>query len=524
MRTLSVRDADRAVRSVAVVDVAQESARAGAQSGLAGTLAELGYDVTLVRPEARRRGAGLTGSGKIHSLIAPRPCIDVHPRFLSLSYQLYLALRATTFDAIVFEDRGGHGYCTARARQVGLGFANTSVVVACSGGALYDAARDSRLYLSKGELATGVLERLALGLADVAIFDDDAQIEWLDAAGWVVPSSRVVGSVDWSDAASWAEMRRPEGQGSQASGVDVLPPVSIVVPRYERTSFLPQCLDGLVTQSHLPAEVIVADDGSSSSAAIRQLEELESRSWPWPLRILRLPHGGVSAARNAGWRAATSALVAFVDDDDVLFPEALEVLARSCLLSGADVVTSGSRSFSGDAAPRARDGDVIGLHLGEPYELGLLTNYYGGVTSLWSRPLLEQLGGFRGGTLVEDWELLARAALSGARVVSVPDAVFWYRLTPQGRYSADPLANRPKDLIALAEAHASQLPAQLRLLPLLAVGAYEELERQRVAAQPWRRRSAARARLLLERARDVTTEEGASAAIKRTLRYVGGKS
>src|SRR5207244_5377970 len=104
--------------------------------------------------------------------------------------------------------------------------------------------------------------------------------------------------------------------------------------------------------------------------------------------------------------------------------------------SGADAVAAGWMQFRGDALPTPHEHDVLKIFLGRPAELGLLANHYGGPTVLWRRELLDRVGGFTPSALSEDWEILSRATLAGARVAGVPGAVYWYRQAPGGRFRA----------------------------------------------------------------------------------------
>jgi hypothetical protein len=98
-------------------------------------------------------------------------------------------------------------------------------------------------------------------------------------------------------------------------------------------------------------------------------------------------------------------------DEDELDPQCVETLRRAQAASGADVVTCGVRTTHGRR-------EEIDLFLGEPRGLGAIANYYGSV-GLYRRSLLEaqpvpDVDGDR------EWVRLARLALDGARIVSVP--------------------------------------------------------------------------------------------------------
>jgi len=91
--------------------------------------------------------------------------------------------------------------------------------------------------------------------------------------------------------------------------------ISVVIPTFNRAALLRRVLDSLTRQS-IPRdrfEVIVVDDGSTDDTSDVCREMAPHLS----LIYLPLDHGGISAAKNAGLRAAAAPIVLFFDDDDV---------------------------------------------------------------------------------------------------------------------------------------------------------------------------------------------------------------
>lgn len=106
------------------------------------------------------------------------------------------------------------------------------------------------------------------------------------------------------------------------------PRVSVVVPCYQSAATIGRAIESVARQSMRALEIIVVDDGSSDDT-VRVLGALrESFDDNW-LRIIELGRNlGPSAARNAGWDAASGDFVAFLDADDAWNPRKLEIQSR----------------------------------------------------------------------------------------------------------------------------------------------------------------------------------------------------
>lgn len=93
---------------------------------------------------------------------------------------------------------------------------------------------------------------------------------------------------------------------------------SVIIPTFNHAAFLPDAIRSALAQD-CPVEVIVVDDGSTDGTAAMVRESFPN------VRLIELPHGGPSMARNAGLDAAQGEFVQFLDADDVLDPRKLAV-------------------------------------------------------------------------------------------------------------------------------------------------------------------------------------------------------
>jgi glycosyltransferase involved in cell wall biosynthesis len=96
------------------------------------------------------------------------------------------------------------------------------------------------------------------------------------------------------------------------------PAISVIIPVFNRGYCLADTLRSVCAQTFTDFEVVVVDDGSTDdSAAV-------ARSFGERVRVLTQKNSGVSAARNAGLRAARGRFIAFQDSDDLWHPRKLE--------------------------------------------------------------------------------------------------------------------------------------------------------------------------------------------------------
>lgn len=115
---------------------------------------------------------------------------------------------------------------------------------------------------------------------------------------------------------------------------------SIIIPIYNVSAFLPQCLDSVDRQSCRDFEVICVDDGSTDdSFAVAERVTVGKDNW----HLIHQENQGLSCARNTGLACATGDYVLFLDSDDWLEPNALEVLSSN--LNDEDMLCFSGRRF-----------------------------------------------------------------------------------------------------------------------------------------------------------------------------------
>ncbi len=101
--------------------------------------------------------------------------------------------------------------------------------------------------------------------------------------------------------------------------------VSVIIPVYNRSEYIYDCMDSLFRQTYENFEVIIVDDGSTDGTVeiCKKFAENDSR-----IKFFSQSHGGVSAARNLALLHATGEYVFFLDSDDMIYPLIFETLVN----------------------------------------------------------------------------------------------------------------------------------------------------------------------------------------------------
>src|SRR2546428_1949334 len=189
-----------------------------------------------------------------------------------------------------------------------------------------------------------------------------------------------------------------------------MPNVSVVVPTHNRASMLREHLQALSAQTYprrLTEWIVVCDGCIDDSADVAREAGAD--------RVIELEGRGAAAARNAGLAAATSPLVAFLDDDIIPTPGWLVALLDDVSPGKANTLHMGYCPYAPSAIRTHLDRRNAGWYetklqpLSDPSHAWRFTDFFGGNFAADRRALLA-LGGFdQRFALFEDAELALRA-------------------------------------------------------------------------------------------------------------------
>ena len=265
------------------------------------------------------------------------------------------------------------------------------------------------------------------------------------------------------------------------------PRVSVCILHFNRPEMAEQAVASAVAQTYEQLEILIFDDGSHAPGAVEALEALVA-AHDGRIRLVRQDNRYLGAARNGAARAATGDYVYFLDDDNVLKPEAIATLVKAAETIGADCLGSFSDIFRGAGPPRAATAGWRILQAGDDGGFTLFQNAILDGNALCRRDAFLELGGNTEdyGIGKDDQEFFARATHAGRRVAIVPEALFWARHGTVGLKSLhfDPHAGHFRVL----QAYWPTMDPRYRGLLLLLQGLFIEREewlenlRKKVAA------------------------------------------
>ncbi len=184
--------------------------------------------------------------------------------------------------------------------------------------------------------------------------------------------------------------------------------VTLVIPGRNASGTVEACLEAVVPLLDLGLlhEIIFVDDGSTDDTA--------SRVERFPVRRIAGTGQGPGAARNLGWRAATTPLIWFIDSDCVSDPFALELL----LQLHTDSPYVGVGGSYGNMRPESLLACLIHEEIIERHRAMLEeVNFLATFNVLYSRDMLEKVDGFdERFIMAQDAELAFRIRQSGGRL------------------------------------------------------------------------------------------------------------
>jgi hypothetical protein len=201
------------------------------------------------------------------------------------------------------------------------------------------------------------------------------------------------------------------------------PSLSVVIAAYQAASTVGDAIESALTQTLLPLEVIVCDDGST--------DDIEAAVAPFrgSIEFLRKDNGGEASAKNAAARQASGEFVVILDADDVFLPTRLEALAELAVARpDLDILTTDAYLEIDGSVVRRCYTDSYRFVVDDQRRGILRQNFIFGHAAVRRERLLA-VGGFdQSIRQTTDWDCWLRMILDGSRAGLVAEPLSRYRL------------------------------------------------------------------------------------------------
>lgn len=205
--------------------------------------------------------------------------------------------------------------------------------------------------------------------------------------------------------------------------------VSVIVPVYNTSRYLSECLESIIAQSYSNIEIICVNDGSTDNSLeiLQKYAAKDSR-----IKIISQKNQGQSAARNIGLSLCTGDFIIMVDSDDTIDNKLIKICLEHMKKYDVDGVYFNSDRFN-------EKGDVWNVYTGLPYVpenseiIDTKTSFFASTWSnapwgIYNRNIIENHNlRFIEGMTYEDWEFVTHYTLYCKKIYWLNKVLYHYR-------------------------------------------------------------------------------------------------
>lgn len=158
--------------------------------------------------------------------------------------------------------------------------------------------------------------------------------------------------------------------------------ISILVPVYNAEQYIKRCIDSILAQTYTDFELVLLDDGSkdNSGTICDEYAARDSRT-----RVIHTSNKGVGFARNRLIEAANGEYICFVDSDDYIEHNMLEILHNNIIQYNADIALCGIRILFPKIVRSSNDDPSEQRLLNKKEAVGELIDNWKITCSTWSK-------------------------------------------------------------------------------------------------------------------------------------------
>jgi teichuronic acid biosynthesis glycosyltransferase TuaG len=248
--------------------------------------------------------------------------------------------------------------------------------------------------------------------------------------------------------------------------------ISIIMPAYNAEMYIGKSIESVLYQTYPYWELLVIDDGSTDSTkdVVRKFLGLDSR-----IKYFYQDNGKQGKARNLGIEKSKGEYLAFLDSDDLWFPNKLEIQIQGIIEKDVDLIFCDSYIFSDDNSILESDkvGVKDGVYSGEnAVKIFIECNRIPILTVLAKKSAIQKVGGFIENDDVqygEDYHLWLKLLLNGSIFYSTDQVLAKYRVhsesvTMQDKYQFYKILELFYDLKSFRAEYSNRIEKKIRHL------------------------------------------------------------
>ena len=214
------------------------------------------------------------------------------------------------------------------------------------------------------------------------------------------------------------------------------PLISVIIPAYNAEQFLDETLESVLSQTYENWECIIVNDGSTDNteSVAKKWCEKDAR-----FRYFYKENSGASDTRNLGIKEARGEYIAFLDADDILTPDSLEVRINVLIEQNVDLVATKLQHFT-DKLPKVSKNnarqDAL-YYAKEGLTQLMVFNKVTPSTVLCKKSVMDTIGGFTWQKKAEDLHCWLKVLFAGYKIYRIDETLLLYRLVENSMSSID---------------------------------------------------------------------------------------
>ena len=216
--------------------------------------------------------------------------------------------------------------------------------------------------------------------------------------------------------------------------------LSIIVPVYNVEEYLEECLESLVNQDYSKYEIIVVNDGSTDNSL--KIAKKYEKKYQKLIKVYDKENGGLSSARNFGIKHAKGKYLFFVDSDDYILPNSLNILDKY-LKEENDIIEFPYMIGDGEHSEFLK---TFNKDIKDIYKR-MLTGSPGATNKICKKELfIKNNITFLEGVYYEDLATMPKLALYAKKIEFLDEPLYFYRVRPNS-IMTNPVYNPKVDAI-----------------------------------------------------------------------------